>query len=248
MVDKRGFFYGPSDWFRTSGLVVPNHALYHLSYTRIFSFFVFSAVVVNHVVKRRFSEFLRRSKSAKTPVFTRGCGICIFRSAEGVLHAPKPGAIPNFAKPGSSSVAFGTVFECFRVRDSPPGTKLIIYDLCGNCNTNFSAEKSSWQNFFKRFHALLRRTSQGAAATDRQGDDAAPAMLLQTRRPTCFGRPAEFRSVHASRAAPHAEIVRCCPVFLQNLPKESGNPAGRLAHCIIPAATGPRRAFHRPFS
>ena len=28
-------FSGPSDWFRTSGLVVPNHALYHLSYTRI---------------------------------------------------------------------------------------------------------------------------------------------------------------------------------------------------------------------
>ena len=27
-------FSGPSDWFRTSGLVVPNHALYHLSYTR----------------------------------------------------------------------------------------------------------------------------------------------------------------------------------------------------------------------
>ena len=28
-------FPGPSDWFRTSGLVVPNHALYHLSYTRL---------------------------------------------------------------------------------------------------------------------------------------------------------------------------------------------------------------------
>ena len=27
--------HGPSDWFRTSGLVVPNHALYHLSYTRL---------------------------------------------------------------------------------------------------------------------------------------------------------------------------------------------------------------------
>ena len=26
---------GPSDWSRTSGLVVPNHALYQLSYTRI---------------------------------------------------------------------------------------------------------------------------------------------------------------------------------------------------------------------
>ena len=32
--------FGPSDWFRTSGLVVPNHALYHLSYTRIFDFLV----------------------------------------------------------------------------------------------------------------------------------------------------------------------------------------------------------------
>ena len=30
-----GGFSGPSDWFRTSGLVVPNHALYHLSYTRL---------------------------------------------------------------------------------------------------------------------------------------------------------------------------------------------------------------------
>ena len=28
-------FSGPSDWFRTSGLVVPNHALYQLSYTRV---------------------------------------------------------------------------------------------------------------------------------------------------------------------------------------------------------------------
>ena len=28
-------FSGPSDWFRTSGLVVPNHALYQLSYTRL---------------------------------------------------------------------------------------------------------------------------------------------------------------------------------------------------------------------
>ncbi len=34
--------FGPSDWFRTSGLVVPNHALYHLSYTRIFSFLLLS--------------------------------------------------------------------------------------------------------------------------------------------------------------------------------------------------------------
>ena len=25
---------GPSDWARTSGLMVPNHALYQLSYTR----------------------------------------------------------------------------------------------------------------------------------------------------------------------------------------------------------------------
>ena len=32
--------FGPSDWFRTSGLVVPNHALYHLSYTRIFNFLI----------------------------------------------------------------------------------------------------------------------------------------------------------------------------------------------------------------
>lgn len=30
--------FGPSDWSRTSGLVVPNHALYQLSYTRIFDF------------------------------------------------------------------------------------------------------------------------------------------------------------------------------------------------------------------
>lgn len=27
---------GPSDWSRTSGLVVPNHALCHLSYTRLY--------------------------------------------------------------------------------------------------------------------------------------------------------------------------------------------------------------------
>ena len=32
---QRSFLSGPSDWFRTSGLVVPNHALYHLSYTRL---------------------------------------------------------------------------------------------------------------------------------------------------------------------------------------------------------------------
>ena len=78
--------FGPSDWFRTSGLVVPNHALYHLSYTRIFSF---SAVVVKHVVKRRFSGILRKIRSAKTPVFARDCGISDFSVLPGVLHAPK---------------------------------------------------------------------------------------------------------------------------------------------------------------
>ena len=34
IVSQSGPFFGPSDWSRTSGLVVPNHALYHLSYTR----------------------------------------------------------------------------------------------------------------------------------------------------------------------------------------------------------------------
>ena len=35
-MNKNWMKNGPSDWIRTSGIVVPNHALYHLSYTRIF--------------------------------------------------------------------------------------------------------------------------------------------------------------------------------------------------------------------
>ena len=34
-------------------------------------------------------------------MFTRGCGISDFDRLPGVLHAPKPSAIPNFAKPGT---------------------------------------------------------------------------------------------------------------------------------------------------
>ncbi len=38
LVDKRGFFDGPSDRIRTCGIVVPNHARYQLRYTRICCF------------------------------------------------------------------------------------------------------------------------------------------------------------------------------------------------------------------
>ena len=91
--------FGPSGETRTPGIQLPKLARYQLRYTRLFDFYAVSAVVVKDVVKRRFSEFLQRSKSAKTPVFARGCGIYIFRSASGVLHAPKAGALPTALHP-----------------------------------------------------------------------------------------------------------------------------------------------------
>ena len=78
--------------------MVPNHPRYQLRYTRIFSFLL-SVVVVKDVVKRLFSEFLGKMQSAKMPVFARGCGISDFARMPGVLHAPKPGAIPTSLYP-----------------------------------------------------------------------------------------------------------------------------------------------------
>ena len=113
---------GPSDWFRTSGLVVPNHALYHLSYTRIFSFLRLFAVVVKPVIKRRFSGILRERGKCGKPSVSRGCGISDYPGWWRVLHAPKPSAIPNFAKPGAA--AWSRLW-------------LIIYDAFRNCNRFF---------------------------------------------------------------------------------------------------------------
>ena len=98
--------FGPSDWFRTSGLVVPNHALYHLSYTRIFIRFSYSAVAVKHVVKGSCSRKLRGRGSAGTPVITRDCGISDFDRVPGVLHAPKPPALPAEPHPGNGYIIF----------------------------------------------------------------------------------------------------------------------------------------------
>ena len=78
--------------------MVPNHPRYQLRYTRIFSFLL-SVVVVKDVVKRLFSEFLGKMQSAKMPVFARGCGISDFARMPGVLHAPKPPALPTALHP-----------------------------------------------------------------------------------------------------------------------------------------------------
>ena len=67
--------------------------------------------MVKHVVKGPCSSDLRGRGSAKTPVFARGCGISEFSGWAGVLHAPKPGAIPNFAKPGYSVEDFAVVVK-----------------------------------------------------------------------------------------------------------------------------------------
>ena len=77
---------------------LPNHPRYQLRYTRIFSFLL-SVVVVKDVVKRLFSEFLGKMQSAKMPVFARGCGISDFARMPGVLHAPKPPALPAAPHP-----------------------------------------------------------------------------------------------------------------------------------------------------
>ena len=55
--------------------------------------------MVKHVVKGPCSSDLRGRGSAKTPVFARGCGISEFSGWAGVLHAPKPGAIPTSLYP-----------------------------------------------------------------------------------------------------------------------------------------------------
>ena len=57
-------------------------------------------VVVKHVVKEPCSREFARGKGAKTIGFARGFGLSDFSRTWGVLHAPKPSAIPNFAKPG----------------------------------------------------------------------------------------------------------------------------------------------------
>lgn len=56
--------------------------------------FSYSAVVVKHVVKGPCSRKLRGRGSAGTPVITGDCGISDFDRVPGVLHAPKPGALP----------------------------------------------------------------------------------------------------------------------------------------------------------
>ena len=66
IIGLRGFFT-PSDWIWTSGPLVPNQALCQLSYTRIFSFFVLSVVVVKHVVKGPCSSKMRGKVNAGSP-------------------------------------------------------------------------------------------------------------------------------------------------------------------------------------
>ena len=46
-------------------------------------------VVVKDVVKRRFSGFLGKMQSAKTPVFARDCGISDFARMPGGYTLPK---------------------------------------------------------------------------------------------------------------------------------------------------------------
>ena len=72
--------FGPSDWSRTSGLVVPNHALYQLSYTRIFDFVLVwvrygsgmgqgrLTHIVTHTILTSFSTF-SRGKIEKCDLF-----------------------------------------------------------------------------------------------------------------------------------------------------------------------------------
>lgn len=63
MTQKRGGaeaplpFFGPSDWFRTSGLVVPNHALYHLSYTRIWEYYTRKRQKMQQIFRMGFTNF-----------------------------------------------------------------------------------------------------------------------------------------------------------------------------------------------
>ena len=56
--------------------------------------------MVKHVVKGPCLREFARGEGAETFGFARGCGLSDFSRTWGVLHAPKPSAIPNFAKPG----------------------------------------------------------------------------------------------------------------------------------------------------
>ena len=93
--------FGPSDWFRTSGLVVPNHALYHLSYTRLF-IFQFLSLWSKMWSKTHVRVICREGKAPESPVFSGLPGILKFPESPGVLHAPKARALPTALHPDTA--------------------------------------------------------------------------------------------------------------------------------------------------
>ena len=73
--------------------------------------FSYSAVVVKHVVKGPCSRKLRGRGSAGTPVITGDCGISDFDRVPGVLHAPKPRALPSELHPDIQFFVFAVVVK-----------------------------------------------------------------------------------------------------------------------------------------
>ena len=109
MVSKLSTLFGPSGATRTRGFHIPNVAPYQLGYTRIFCYQDYSTKLVRFQVfpvcgqfcgQSGFSARFRcRGKSRKCPCF-KGFQVLTVPVVDRKAYAPKPSAIPNFAKPG----------------------------------------------------------------------------------------------------------------------------------------------------
>ena len=94
---------GPSGWFRTSGLVVPNHALYHLSYTRIFSF-LFLPLWSKMWSNGDFRSFCGRDEAPKRQYLQGVAGFWISANGRGCYTLPNQARYQTSLNPG--------IFDC----------------------------------------------------------------------------------------------------------------------------------------
>ena len=92
-------FSGPSDWFRTSGLVVPNHALYHLSYTRV-SFWR-QQCGENHGIDY-YSGKTEKMQEQRRLYFLRFCGMLFLECILPTSNAPGQRTFSHCAVPNTS--------------------------------------------------------------------------------------------------------------------------------------------------
>ena len=112
--------FGPSDWFRTSGLVVPNHALYHLSYTRIFSFLLLS-LWSKMWSNGDFRRSCRRDKVPKRQRLQGGAGFAFSGQCRGCY------TLPNQAR---YQLRYTRIFTF--LHDTTENGKNKVFSVCGH--------------------------------------------------------------------------------------------------------------------